>query len=359
MNNYHSKERKKSLSPGSLIYSGPVKVKEVTVTIFEYTETSVEEKTIKNLDDLKAIKENDKVNWINVTGLHDVKILEEIGNIFEIHPLTLEDILNLNHSPKVEEFESYLFIIAKMIDYNKDKDELDIEHISFILGKNFLITFQEKEGDVFDLIRDRIRNNKARIRKLKNDYLMYRLLDATVDNYLIVLDCFDERIEKIEDTMLLTNEEISLEPIHEIRKEILKIKRAAAPLSEIIHKFEKDKFDLIHKNTRVFLRDLYDHTKHVIDTIENYRELLNNLLQVYLSTSSDKMNKIVKLLTIISTIFIPLTFIVGVYGMNFSGDKGWLNMPELHWKYGYPAVMVFMFLVAIGLIIFFKRKKWL
>ncbi len=358
MDKKFSSRNKIGLPPGSLVYTGESK-ESVKISLIEFNDTLVEEKVIDNIQDLKLFKENDKISWINITGLSDVKLLEDVGNIFEIHPLTLEDILNVYHSPKMDEYENYLFIISKMIVYDKLNDELNIEHVCFVLGKNFIITFQETEGDVFDIIRDRIRSNKGRVRKQKADYLMYRLLDSIVDNYLIVLECYDERIEKIEDELMLVSDDISLEPIHDIRKEITKIKRLVTPLSEIMHSFQKEKIEFIQKNTKVFLRDLYDHTKHVVDATENYREQLNGLLQIYLSATSHKMNNIVRLLTIISTIFIPLTFVVGIYGMNFNPQTSKWNMPELHWQYGYPFVMLMMFVIAVGLIIFFKKKKWL
>ncbi len=355
---FHSK-KKIGMPPGSLIYMGESKESHVSISLIEYNESTFEEKKIDNISDLKTIKENNNISWINICGLNDVKILEKIGNIFEIHPLTLEDILNVYHNPKMDEFEEYLFLILKMVSYDNSNNQLDIEHVCFVLGKNYFITFQEKEGDVFNLIRDRIRNNKGKIRKLKGDYLMYRLIDSIVDNYLVALENYNERIEDIEDELMLIPDNIDLEPIHQIRKEIIKLRRIMSPLLEIIHTFQKEKVLFIQKGTIVFLRDLYDHTKLAVETTENFRELIGGLLQIYLSGTSHRMNNIMKLLTIVSTIFIPLTFIVGIYGMNFNPDASRWNMPELHWKFGYPVIMFCMIMIAVGLIFFFKKKKWL
>ncbi len=355
---FHSK-KKIGMPPGSLVYMGESKESRVSISLIEYNETSFEEKKIENVSDLKYIKENENVSWINVCGLNDIKVLEEIGSIFEIHPLTLEDILNVYHHPKMDEFEGYLFLILKMVRYDNNAGELDAEHVCFVLGKNYFITFQEKEGDVFDLIRDRIRNSKGKIRKFKGDYLMYRLMDSIVDNYLVVLENYNERIEDIEDELMLIPDNIDLEPIHQLRKEVIKLRRIMSPLSEIIHTLQKEKFVFIQKGTIVFLKDLYDHIKLAVETTENFRELIGGLLQIYLSGTSHRMNNIVKLLTIVSTIFIPLTFIVGVYGMNFSPSTSMWNMPELNWKYGYPIIMFLMLMIAVGLIFYFKKKKWL
>ncbi len=355
---FHFK-KKIGMPPGSLVYMGDSKESHTSISLIEYNETSYDEKKIENISDLKNIKENEFVSWINVCGLNDTNKIEEIGSIFDIHALTLEDILNVYHNPKMDEYENYLFFILKMVSYDNSNSRLDIEHVCMVLGKNYLLTFQEKEGDVFDLIRDRIKSNKGRIRKLKADYLMYRLIDSIVDNYLVVLECYNERIEDTEDELMLIPDNINLEPIHEIRKEIIKLRRIISPLSEIIYAFQKEKITFIQKGTLVFLRDLYDHAKLAAETTENFRELMAGLLQMYLSATSHRMNNIVKLLTIVSTIFIPLTFIVGVYGMNFNPETSFWNMPELHWRYGYPAIMIFMLVVAVGLILFFKKKKWL
>lgn len=345
------------LSPGSLIFTGEQKTKEIQITVLSYKEDKYHEKEISNINDLASFKENAEVSWINVSGLHDINILERIGNIFSIHPLTLEDILNVHQSPKIEDYDSYLFVVLKMINTNAS-GRLDIEQLSIIHGKNYVITFQEKSGSVFDPIKDRIRNNKGRLCKLGGDYLVYRLIDSVVDHYFFVLEKFDEQIEIIEDNILENPDETSIQSIHRSRKELIKLRRSIFPLREVLYTVEEEKFQLIKKETYIFIRDLADHVRRILDSIENYREIINGLLEVYLSSSSRKMNEIVKLLTIISTIFIPLTFIAGVYGMNFNTHISKWNMPELEWIFGYPAIMGFMFLIAVSLIFYFKRKGW-
>jgi magnesium transporter len=335
-------------------------VDRMKITSLNYNEQIYTEKEIKNLAELKQFKENGQVSWINICGLHEVDRLAEIGKIFEIHPLILEDILNVNHMPKLEDHEKYLFIITKMIDLKKEDTELNIEQVSFVLLKNnCLLTFQEKEGDVFELIRDRIRNDTGRVRKMGADYLMYRLLDTMVDNYFYVLQDMDGIIDDLEDDLVYNPNRSTIETIHDLRKKIIKLRRAVTPLRDIIYSIERERYPFITKSTYIFLRDLYDHIRQNIETMENYREILNGMLEIYLSNSGQKLNEVVKVLTIISTIFIPLTFIAGIYGMNFSTSTGIWNMPELTWQYGYPVVLLVMVIIAVGMIFFFKKKDWL
>ncbi|MFO7446594.1 MAG: magnesium/cobalt transporter CorA [Ignavibacteriaceae bacterium] len=348
---------KRGTSPGTLIFTGKQKIDRAKIIVFDYDVNSFSEKEVQSPEELTFFKDSNKVSWLNVTGLHDLKIMERIGDVFNLHPLVMEDILNVEHSPKVENYDEYLFLIAKMIDLNSVQ-ALNIEQVSFVLGKNYLITFQEDDEDVFNFIRERIRQNIGRVRKFGADYLMYRLLDSIVDNYFTILDNFDDRIERLEDKLIETPEKTSISSIHILRKEVSKLRRAVFPLRDTIYALEKERDVFIKKNTYFFLRDLSDHLKHFIDSVEGYRETMNGIMDVYLSNASHKMNEVIKLLTIISSIFIPLTFIVGIYGMNFKTEISWWNMPELSWQYGYPAIMIFMLLLAGGLIYIFKRKKW-
>ena len=355
------KKNKKGLSPGSLVFTGEKKVEEIKISAFDFNASRVNEINIPvhELSKLKKYKSSKNITWINICGIHNTQVIDETGKIFGIHPLVLEDILNVSHSPKSDEYDDYVFIVTKMISYNNELNELNIEQVSFVLGKNFLITFQEREGDVFDLIREKIRSNNGRIRKSGADYLAYRLIDTMVDNYFTVLEKIDEHIEKIEDSLLVSPEEGTLQKIHSIKKETIKLKRAVFPLKDIIYTLEREQYSFIAKSTYIYLRDLHDHIKQIAENVENYREVINGLQEVYISQSGQKMNEIMKILTIISTIFIPLTFIVGIYGMNFHAENSPWNMPELSWKYGYPFVILIMICVVIGMLIFFKRKKWL
>lgn len=351
---------KRGMPPGSLIFTGEQKMPVMKITGIDYDDKSFYEKEIKNVDELKQFMENNHVSWINICGLHEVDKLAQIGEIFKIHPLIMEDILNVQHLPKLEDYDNYLFLIAKMIDMKKDEKKLTIEQLSFILSKNnCLLTFQEVEGDVFNIIRDRIRSDKGRIRKLGADYLMYRLLDAIVDNYFFVLQDIDEAMEDVEDDLIYNPNSSTIEAIHSMRKQIIKLRRAVTPLRDIVFSIERERYPYIAKSTYIFLRDLYDHIRQNIETMENYREILNGMLEIYLSSSGQKLNEVVKVLTIISTIFIPLTFIAGIYGMNFSTAAGKWNMPELNWQFGYPLVLIIMIVIAVGMIFFFKKKDWL
>ncbi len=351
---------KRGLPPGSLIFTGEQKQQNIKITSYDYDAKTFLEKEITNVEDLKRYKENGHVSWINICGLHDIDTLARIGEIFEIHPLILEDILNVNHLPKLEDYDNYLFLISKMIDIDPKDKELKIEQVSFVLSKdNCLITFQEVEGDVFNVIRDRIRSDKGRIRKLGADYLMYRLLDTIVDNYFYVLQDMDDVIENIEDDLIYNPGKPTIETIHDMRKKIIKLRRAVTPLRDIIFSIERERYPYIAKSTYIFLRDLYDHIRQNIETMENYREILNGMLEIYLSSSGQKLNEVVKVLTIISTIFIPLTFLAGIYGMNFNTSVSKWNMPELMWQYGYPVVLIVMLGIAASMILFFKKKNWL
>jgi magnesium transporter len=352
------RSRKKNLSPGSPVFTGDKKVDNVIITIFNYDEHNFVEKKIDSIDELKILKETAQTLWVNLAGLHDTRLIEKVCEIFGIHSLVVEDILNVNHSPKIEEHDNFLFLILKMIDFDKNKRDLNVEQISVILGKNYVITFQENIGDVFDIIRERIRTAKGRLRIGGADYLMYRLLDSIVDNYFIILEHIDDKIDLVEEKILEESQDTYLKEIHKLRKDILKLRRAVYPMRDMTYYLQKGENPLVQKATIVFTRDLYDHIANNIETIENYRETINGVLEVHLSNASHRMNQVIKFLTIISTIFIPLTFIAGVYGMNFNTEVSIFNMPELNWKHGYPLVMLVMFVIAISFVIFFKRKKW-
>jgi magnesium transporter len=355
----YKNKSKRGLPPGSLIFTGEQKMERTKITCIDYDAKIFTEKEITNLEDLTSFKDNQHVSWINICGLHETDKLEKIGEIFEIHSLVLEDILNVNHMPKLEDHDKFLFLITKMMDLNKSSGVLNIEQVSFLLlNNNCLLTFQENEGDIFDLIRDRIRSDTGRIRKMGGDYLMYRLLDTIIDYYFYVLLDMDETIDAIEDDLIYNPGKETIEIIHTLRKKIIKIRRAVTPLRDIIYSIEREHPQFIAKTTYIYLRDLYDHIHQNIETIENYREILNGMLEIYLSSSNQKLNEVVKVLTIISTIFIPLTFIVGIYGMNFNTSASKWNMPELNWLYGYPLIMLVMITIGISMILFFKKKNW-
>jgi magnesium transporter len=301
-------------------------------------------------DLLQEIK-SDRVNWINIDGLKNAEVLQCIQQYFNLHALLMEDIQE-DQRPKAEEYDDHLYFTLKML-HSIKAGSIDYEQISFVLGKHYLITFQEKEGDLFDGLRNRIRLDQGRVRKKGPDYLMYRLIDIIVDNYYTILDNVGERIERIEDELLLEKEsEPAFQRIQRIRKELIYLRKAVFPVRDALSKIIKDDTPFIQPETSRYFSDVYDHIVHLVDSIDTYRELSSSLMEVYMNARNNQLNKIIKVLTIISTIFIPLTFLVGVYGMNFD------YMPELRWKMGYPMVWVVMILMAFGMLIYFKRKKW-
>jgi magnesium transporter len=345
--------KKPGSPPGTLVYMGEKRTEVVRIAYMDYDEANFQEKQITNIEECFPFKATPSVTWINVDGLHDVPLIEKLGKQFELHPLILEDVLNTGQRPKFEDFEKYIFVVLKMLTYNEQEQSFDAEQVSIVLGSNFVISFQERVGDVFDQIRDRIRNAKGRIRKTGPDYLMYLLLDAIVDNYFAVLEKLGERIELLEEELVVEPGEKTLHQIHLLKREMIFLRKSIWPLREVISGLQRSESPLIQQATGVYLRDVYDHTIQIIDTIESSRDMVSGMLDIYLSSISNRMNSVMKVLTIIATIFIPLTFIVGIYGMNFE------HMPELKVWWAYPAVWLVMAAVATAMLIYFRRKKWL
>jgi len=355
------KKRSKTIGqpPGTLVHIGEKKTEEMRITIIDYDETHFEEKEAKTVEECFPFKDTPTVTWINIDGLHQVEIIEKIGKHFSLHPLILEDILNTGQRPKIEDFIEYLYVVLKMLYYDDKEAEVKAEQVSLILGSNFVISFQEKEGDVFNPIRDRIRGSKGRIRKMGADYLAYALLDGVVDNYFMILEKLGEEIEDMEEELVSNPTPETSQGIHRLKGEMIFLRKSVWPLREVINGLERGESSLIKKSTVIYLRDVYDHTIQVIDTIETYRDIVSGMVDTYLSSISNRMNEVMKVLTIIATIFIPLTFIAGIYGMNFNPEASLWNMPELNWSFGYLSVIGLMFLIALGLVIYFKRKRWL
>lgn len=344
---------KAGLPPGSLVHIGERKTKETKITITDYDQTSFTEREIKNIEECFPFKETPTVTWINIDGLHDVEIIEKIGKHFEIHPLVQEDILHTGQRPKTEDFNDYLLIILKMLYYNEEENSVVSEQISIVLGQNFVISFQELPGDVFNPLRERIRTKKGRIRKMGADYLAYSLIDSIVDNYFILLEKFGERVEVLEEELALDPQPETLQDIHNLKQEIIFLRKSVWPLRETINGLERTESTLVTDNISLYLRDVYDHTIQIIDSVETYQDILSGMLDLYLSSVSNKTNEVMKVLTIFASIFIPLTFIAGIYGMNFR------FMPELEWHWAYPALWIIMVSVAAVLLMYFKKKRWL
>ncbi|WP_299127801.1 magnesium/cobalt transporter CorA [uncultured Winogradskyella sp.] len=339
--------------PGTLIYTGEKSDKDFQVECFDYTKDKIEESILLKIDEASDYKETDSVTWINIDGLKHTDKIENIGKQYDLHPLVLEDIVNTTQRPKIDEYDNYLFVVLKMLYYDANED-IVIEQVSFVLGKNYVHTFQESEGDVFGTIRERLRHSNGRIRDLKSDYLMYALIDAVVDNYFSIIETLGNKIEDLETELFTGNarENVNID-VQKLKREILKVRRAIFPLREIINRIEKSESTLIYKRTITYYRDIYDHLIQVSENIDIYREMIWSLMDMYMTTISNKMNEVMKVLTIMSSIFIPLSFLAGLYGMNFE------YMPELKYRYGYFVLLGVMLILFISLIFYFKRKKWL
>ncbi len=346
------RSKKAGLPPGTLVHIGERKAEKVRITIIDYDEKQFKEMEAETIEVCFPFKSEPTVTWINIDGLHQVDIIEKLGSCYNLHPLLLEDILNTEQRPKMEDFGDHLFFVLKMLDLGENS-VIETEQISLVLGSNYVISFQEHEGDVFNAVRERIRKNKGRIRKSGADYLAYTLMDSIVDNYFLILENIGERIEATEQELTVNPTPETLHSIRDLKREMIFLRRSVWPLREVINNLERGESPLIHKSLNAYLRDVYDHTIQIIDTVESLRDMISGLLDVYLSTISNRMNEVMKVLTIFASIFIPLTFIAGIYGMNFK------FMPELEWGWGYFASLCVMALVAGALLVYFKRKKWL
>jgi magnesium transporter len=349
----HRRSRKAGLPPGSLVHIGEKKAERTKITIIDYDGESFQEKEAESIEECCALRETPTVSWINVDGVHDSRLISDLGSRFGVHPLILEDIMTTAQRPKMEDMGDYIYIVVRMLDLVNKKNEVRSEQVSLILGSNFVISFQESEGDVFDAVRERIRSGKGRVRKQGPDYLAYALIDAIVDNYFLVLEKLGENVEEIEEALVSNPDRETLHEIHRMKREMIYLRKSVWPLREVISGLERTESELIKESTGIFLRDVYDHTIQVIDTVETYRDMLSGMLDIYLSSLSNRMNEVMKVLTIIATIFIPLTFIAGIYGMNFK------FMPELEWRWGYFLVLGVMLALGVLMVILFKRRRWL
>ncbi|HUU55583.1 MAG TPA: magnesium/cobalt transporter CorA [Armatimonadota bacterium] len=345
--------RKAGLPPGSLVHVGERAVAEAQISVLDYAADHLEEAAPASVEQCLVFKDKPTVTWINITGLHDVDLLQQIGDCYGIHPLVLEDILNTQQRPKIEDFDDYLFVVLKMIDLDPETKEITAEQITFIVGDNFVLSFQEAPGDVFENVRARLRNGRRRIRERGADYLAYTLLDAVVDHYFVVLEALGNHIEELEDELVEHPTGETLHAIYVLKRELIFLRRSVWPLREVLSFLSRGESRLVQQETLAYLRDVYDHTIQVADTIESFRDVIGGMHDTYLSSVSNRMNEVMKVLTIFASIFIPLTFLAGVYGMNFD------HMPELHWRWSYPALLSFMFVATLGMLVYFRRRRWL
>ena len=339
-------------APGSLVHVGERRQEEPRLSLVTYDHERLEETVLGAVSELDAAPAA-AVRWINLEGIHETSVVETLGSRFDLHPLLLEDVLNTNQRPKIELYEEHLFCVLKMLDVIPEKNWIETEQVSLVLGRDYLISFQEVTGDVFDPIRTRLRSGRGRIRGSGADYLFYALLDSVVDHYFIALESLEDRIELLETEVLERPSEATLQSIRGLKNELILVRRSIWPLRDSVVALARDEPDLISDKTRIYLRDVHDHLVQAFDTLESLRDSAATLLDMYLSTSSNRMNEVMKVLTVIATIFIPLTFIAGVYGMNFQ------NMPELEVAWAYPAVWAVMILVAVALLFYFRRRGWI
>ena len=349
----HRGKSKAGLPPGSLIYVGEKNGPPTRITLFDYDVDRYAEKTIINLEECVPFKEQKSITWINVDGLTDTSLIAKLDHLFGVHPLVLEDIVNTEQRPKMEDYGEYIYVVLKMLYIESKTQDIISEQLSLVIGPNYVLSFQEKEGDYFDNIRDRIRKTKGRVRKMGADYLAYVLLDTIVDNYFLVLEKMEEDIARVEEKLMAAVGKTSSSEIHHLKRDLIFLRKQVSPVRELVNALQRVDSKLIHNTTEIYLRDLHDHVISVVDSIESFRDILSGLHDIYLSSINLKMNEIMKVLTVISTIFIPLTFITGIYGMNFK------YMPELEWSTGYFEVLSVMLVLALMMMLYFKRKKWL
>lgn len=346
--------KKVGLPAGSLVYTGEQALGKVEVTLIDYDEQTFEERTLQSVDECAIYKARPTATWINVDGVNNPVMLEKIGECFGLHRLVTEDLMNVVQRPKVEDYGDYLFVVFKMLTYDEKEGRIVPEQVSLIVGDNFLLSFQEGvKGDVFPLIRDRLRAGRGKIRKMGVDYLAYSLLDAVVDGYFVILEKLGERIDLLEEELIARPGRPIVEQLYQLKRELLFVHKAVWPLREVVSSLVRRESPLIRETTAPYMRDVYDHVVQAIDSVEIYRDMLSTMLDLYLSSVSIRMNEIMKVLTIIATIFMPLTFLAGVYGMNFK------HMPELEWKYGYLGAWIIMLGIGAVMVVYFKRKKWM
>jgi magnesium transporter len=345
---------KPGLPPGTLIADPSAPRPHINLT--GYGPDTLVEREIEDLDAITRAMAEFPVVWVNVIGLGDVGVIERIGKLFKLHRLTLEDVVNVDQRPKVEQYDDYLFIVARMPNLG---ERLSTEQFSMFLGAKFVLTFDERPGDCLNPVRERLRNKRGRIRAAGADYLAYALLDAIVDAYFPIIETYGERLEVLEDATVRGVERDTPARLLMVRHDLLMFRRSTWPLRDMLSSLYRDETPLMSADTRVYVRDCYDHAIRLLDVIETYREVTTGLMDLYMSGQSNRMNEVMKVLTMMATVFIPLTFIAGVYGMNFNTQNSPWNMPELEWYWGYPACLLVMFVTAALLVYYFYRKGWL
>ena len=339
-------------APGTLLHTGERKVEKIRIRFIDYDADGIREETIDRIDECFSLADEPTVTWINIDGLHDTGVIGRIGERFDFHHLVMEDVVSPRQRPKVEDFRSYIFVTVKMLSFNAETQAITAEQVSLIVGERFVFSFQERPGDVFEPVRERLRHGKGRLRSRGGDYLAYTLIDAIVDSYFRILEEVGDQIEAVEDEVMVDGSVGAMQRIHNLKRETLLLRRSVWPLRELLGELYRGEVPLVKEETQVFVRDVYDHSVQVIDTVETLREVLSSTMDLYMSMVSNRMNEVMKVLTIIATIFIPLSFFAGVYGMNFE------YMPELAVRWAYPTLLALMGAVAGGMLWLFYRKGW-
>lgn len=347
--------KKPGAAPGTMVHTGEKRVEKARITLIRYGADDFESREIERTEIAGCFPPPDagRVTWLNVDGLHDTELLHELGERAGLHPLIVEDIVSVGQRPKQEEYENNHFVVLRMLRYEETNHQVEEEQLSIVVGPDYVLSFQEAPGDSFDPVRDRLRLARGQIRSRGADYLAYALMDAVVDQYFVVVEKIGDRIEDLEQDVIVDPRQATASAIHHLKNELLVMRRAVWPLRDLFNALLRDDSPLFTELTRVYLRDAYDHAVQVIDNTETMRDLTAGLLDMYLSSVSNRMNETMKVLTLIATMFIPLTFLVGVYGMNFE------FMPELHWAWAYPVLWIVMIGLAVTMFIWFRRKSWL
>jgi len=340
-------------SPGTLIHTGELKTERVQIHRMDYDAERLDERELAAMDEAFPLDEGPSVTWLNVDGLHDVEVIQSLGQHIGLHPLTMEDVLSTGQRPKIDDYEDLAFIVMRMVQFDSAREELIDEQVSLVVGRGFVVSFQERPGDVFEPVRERLRASKGRIRSSGADYLAYALIDAVVDHYFVTLERLSDTIEELSEAILESPDSGSLERVHDLKRSLVFMRKSIWPLREVAAKLVRGETPVFESSTLVFVRDVYDHAVQVIDTVESLRDIVTGMHDIYLSSLSNRMNEIMKVLTMIATIFIPLTFVAGIYGMNFQ------YMPELEWRWAYFVVLGAMAMIAVVMVVLFRRKRWL
>ncbi len=356
--NFH--KQKKGLAPGTLVYGGAEPAGPVKIRVIDFDAHHFDERDVERAEECAAYLKQDTVTWINVDGVHDTELISRLGALLDIHPLTLEDIVSTKQRPKLEEYPNYVYVVLQMMHYDRETAALQDEQVSLVFGHGFLISFQESiEGDAFEPVRTRLREHRGRLRSSGADFLAYSLIDIIVDHYMVILESLGEHIEQLEDDVTTNPHPDMMQEINLCRRSVVRLRRSIWPLRDVVSALQRSELPFISPEMNLFLRDVYDHTVRTVEIIESAREVLASLTDLHVSALSFRMNEIMKVLAVIATFFLPLTFIAGLYGMNFDTDASPLNMPELEWYYGYPLALGIMGVVALSMYAFFRRRGWM